>query len=217
MGDDTQVSLSAKGARFAAHACWLAQVEPEPLERVLTAASLGKLGTHRRHISLARLASIGLMSALTIGTPADLGAQLAPAQQRFWLSGGAGVGALGEVGAGFVVSAAYQRQAHLVVLHSAAVLAGYELSHIAGEIGLLYGRASTGRSAAQGSVAIGLSVVQVDIAGNELRNTVGLPLAAEASVNAPGVGIGLRGVANLNTARSYAGLTVILRLGRLLQ
>jgi len=106
--------------------------------------------------------------------------------------------------------------AHLFALRGAAVLAGYELSDIAGEIGVLYGRASTGQEARQWSAAIGLSFVQLDLAGMGLRNVIGVPVGVEGSINAPNVGIGVRGFANLNSVRSFAGLALMLRLGRLI-
>lgn len=96
------------------------------------------------------------------------------------------------------------------------VLAGYELSDVAGEIGLLYERASTGQGARQWSGAIGLSLVQLDLSGMALRNVVGVPISGEGSINAPNVGVGLRAFANLNSVRSFAGLTLMLRLGRLI-
>jgi hypothetical protein len=145
----------------------------------------------------------------------DLSAQPVSAPGRFWFSGGAGLGRLDEAGAGLMVDFAYQKGAQLFALHSTAVVGGYELGHIAGEIGLIYGRASTGRGARQWSAAVGLSFVQVDISGEVFENTVGLPITAEASLNSPNVGIGLRGFANLNPARSFGGLALVLRLGGL--
>src|SRR5262245_28616821 len=138
------------------------------------------------------------------------------APPRFWLSPGIGVGHVGEAGGALVMDLGYQQGVHRFALHSTAVVGGYELSHLAGEIGLVYGRASTGRGARQWSAATGLSFVQVDISGEQLTNTVGLPVTAEASLNSANLGIGVRGFANLNTAHSFGGLALILRLGRLL-
>jgi hypothetical protein len=126
-----------------------------------------------------------------------------------------GGGIIEESGAAFSADIAHQRDARLLALHATAVLAGYELSHVSGEIGLLYGRASTGVGAARWSAAAGLSFVQVDISGRRLRNTVGLPISLQGSLDSPNVGIGMAGFANLNPAESYAGLLVTLRAGRL--
>ena len=145
----------------------------------------------------------------------DLAAQPTPVLERFWLAAGVGGGILEESGAGFSVDVAHQRGDRLLALHATAVLAGYELSHVSGEIGLLYGRASTGSGAARWTAAAGLSFVQVDISGRRLRNTVGLPISLQGSLDSPYVGIGMAGFANLNPAEPYAGLLVMLRFGRL--
>ena len=126
-----------------------------------------------------------------------------------------GGGILEESGAAFSVDVAHQRNARLLALHATAVLAGYELSHVSGEVGLLYGTASTKTGAAHWSAAAGLAFVQVDISGRELRNTVGVPISLQGSLDSPNVGIGMAGFANLNPAESYAGLLVTLRAGRL--
>ena len=98
---------------------------------------------------------------------------------------------------------------------------GGDLSDTAGELGVLYGRASTGRGAAHGAATVGLSVVRVDLPGPPTgpplgaRTTVGIPLSAEISANRSVVGLGLRGFANLNSVHSFAGLVLMLKLGRL--
>jgi hypothetical protein len=48
------------------------------------------------------------------------------------------------------------------------------------------------------------------------RNVIGVPVGVEGSINAPNVDIGVRGFANLNSVRSFAGLALMLRLGRLI-
>ena len=126
-----------------------------------------------------------------------------------------GGGVLEESGPALSVDLAYQRADRLLALHATAILAGYELSHVSGELGLLYGSASTGAGAARWRAAAGLAFVQVDISGRPLRNTVGLPLSVEGSLDSPRIGIGLAGFANLNLAESYAGLLLTLRVGRL--
>jgi hypothetical protein len=148
-----------------------------------------------------------------VGSP-ELVAQ-APSADRFWLSGGVGAGTVGEAGVSFAVDLAYQRGAHLLAVRGTAVLAGYEISDSAGEIGFVYGRASTGPVAGHRAATIGLSLVELDLPGIGLRHAIGLPVAAEASINAPIVGLGLRAFASLNSVQSFAGLIVILKLGRL--
>ena len=120
-----------------------------------------------------------------------------------------------EVGAAFTFDAALQRGPRLFALHATAVLAGYELSHIAGELGLLYGRASTGAGSFRWSAAAGLSFVQVDITGRRLRNTVGLPVAVQGSLDSRVIGIGAGAFVNFNGAEPFGGMVVTLRLGRL--
>lgn len=149
------------------------------------------------------------------GCAVGLVAQPVASPDRFWLSGGAGVGAMEEVGAAFSVDGAFQRGTRLFALHATAVLAGYELSHVAGEVGLLYGRASTGAGSLRWSAAAGLSVVQVDIAGRVLRNTVGLPIVLQGSLDSRVIGIGAGAFVNFNGAEPFGGMVVTLRLGRL--
>jgi len=166
----------------------------------------------RRFLSWIALAMA--LSASVAGS--DVSAQPVSPPSRLWFSGGAGLGSVGEAGYAFAIDIGYQRGAGFFALHSTAVLGGYEFGQVAGEIGMVYGRASTGRGARQWSAAAGLSFVQVDISGVEFANTVGLPITAEASLNSPNVGIGLRGFANLNPSHSFAGLAIVVRLGRLL-
>jgi hypothetical protein len=169
-----------------------------------------------RSAELLRLSAyVALALTASAGAPVDLGAQPAQGVERFWLAAGVGGGVLEESGAAFSVDVAHQRGARLLGLHATAVLAGYELSHVSGEVGLVYGRASTGTGAARWNAAAGLSFVQVDISGRELRNTVGLPITAQGSLDSPHVGIGMAGFANLNPAEPYAGLLLTLRVGRL--
>jgi hypothetical protein len=158
--------------------------------------------------------AVALAVMLVAGT-SGLCAQAAPPPARFSLSAGVGAAAIGETAGAIVADVAYQRRSQLFVLHSSLVMGGYELSHVGLELGLLYGRASTRQTEDQLAAAIGLAAVQVDIAGEELENVIGVPIVAEASLNAPVVGIGIRGFANLNAAQSYAGLTLIVRIGRL--
>ncbi|MDF2697222.1 MAG: hypothetical protein K0S65_5605 [Labilithrix sp.] len=160
-------------------------------------------------------AYVALVLTASAAAAVDLAAQPLPGVERFWLAVGVGGGILEESGAAFSVDFARQRDARLLALHATAVLAGYEFSHIAGEIGVLYGRASTGSGAARWNAAAGLSFVQVDISGRELRNTVGLPISVQGSLDAPHVGIGMAGFANLNPAEPYVGLLLTLRVGRL--
>jgi hypothetical protein len=150
------------------------------------------------------------------GGAAGAAAQPADPSDRFWVSGGVGFGALEEeVGAGFTFDGVLQRGSRLFALHATAVLAGYELSHVAGELGLLYGRASTGTGSFQWSAAAGASFVQVDMSGRRLRNTVGLPVAVHGSLDSRVIGIGAGAFANVNAAEPFGGLVVTLRVGRL--
>ena len=156
------------------------------------------------------------MAAFAGAAPSDLVAQTDPDLERYWLAAGIGGGVLEEeAGAAFSVDAVYQRDARLFGVHAAAVLGGYELSHVAVELGLLYGRSSRGAGARRWSAATGLSFVQVDISGRRLRNTLGLPLVVQGSLDSPMIGVGVGGFANLNVVEPYAGVVATLRLGRL--
>jgi hypothetical protein len=155
------------------------------------------------------------LAALLIAGGSDLSAQAVSSAPRISLSAGVGAALIGPTAGALVGDVAYQRRSHLFMLHSSLVMGGYELSHVGLELGLLYGRASTRATEGQLAAAIGLAAVQVDIAGENLRNVIGVPIVAEASLNGSVVGVGIRGFANLNAARSYGGLTLMLRVGRL--
>lgn len=156
------------------------------------------------------------IAALLGGTSIDLTAQVATSPTRVWFSGGLGVGRYGETGGAVVLDLAYQSGAHLLALRASAVLTGYELGHSAGEIGLLYGRASRERGTV-GHVAgaVGLSMIKLDLPGGGLRSVLGIPFGFDASVNAQSIGLGLKGFATLNTVQSFGGLVLSLRLGQL--
>lgn len=168
-------------------------------------------------------ASLLAFATLLGATPPKLVGQDSPAVGRSWLSAGAGVAAASKPGGGLTFDLAYQRQAHLLVLRATGVLtfSGGEIHDSAGEIGLLYGRALSGQKATHAAAAIGLSLVVIDLAGPlagpplGTRRTIGIPIAAEVSANRSRVGFGLKGFANLNSVRSFTGLAVILKFGRL--
>ena len=161
----------------------------------------------------ATLAITALIAILGVA-PTEVAAQASQAGPRVWLSAGLGVGTFGAFGVSGVAELAYQGGPHLIALRATAVtdLVDYAVA----DIGLLYGRAST-RPGGVGhvSAAIGLSVVSVEGPQGVSDPTIGVPLAVEATSNAPFIGLGLKGFANLNTVQSFAGVVLLLKLGRL--
>jgi hypothetical protein len=139
-------------------------------------------------------------------------------RDSFWL--GAGLGAGSEDFAGSF-NASYQFGASLISLRAAGTAGLYDDGF--SDYAVLYGRAtrpSAGRYQVSAAVGLGLvSGCEIDgwLAGcSDVSTVVGLPLEVQAFWR-PGslIGLGLYGFANLNDARSFAGLTLGLQLGRL--
>ena len=164
---------------------------------------------------------VGVLVAIFGPSSADVVAQTVPTPGRLWVTAGVGVGAFGEGGSGISVTAdmTYQRGPHLMVLRVTGLT---DLNTRGGpddsvaDIGLLYGRASTRTgSSVHFSAAAGLALIELDLPGTIIQHTVGVPIAVEATVNTPIIGLGLKGIANVNSVQSFAGLFLVLRLGRL--
>jgi len=151
-----------------------------------------------------------------VAVPCEVVAQVSPTASRSWLFGGLGVATLGESGLSAVAGLSHQRGRHLFALRATAVL-GFtdnDLQDSVVDIGLLYGRASTGQARGRHlSAVVGLSLIELSL--SERQHTIGVPVAVEGSVDTPFVGIGLKGFANLNPVLPYAGLVLVLKLGRL--
>jgi hypothetical protein len=178
-------------------------------------------GSSRTH-KHARAAAAGLLAIIVLlgGASSDLVAQVSPTAARFWASGGIGVGATDEAGGSLAVDLAYQRGPHLLSVRATGVLtlAGGDISDNVTDIGVLYGRALTRRgTAAHAAAAVGLSLTEVDLPGLPVgsRRAIGIPVGVEVSANGRLVGLGLKGFANLNSVQSFAGLVLVLKLGRL--
>lgn len=144
----------------------------------------------------------------------------APITRRdtYWVGVGLGVGS---EDAGGHLNGSYQFGANLISLR-AAVTAGLFDDGV-NDYALLYGRATRG-AGDRHHLAAALGVAVVDgcersggLSNCEFsRSVIGLPLELQAFWR-PGklVGLGLYGFANLNSTRSFAGLTLGLQLGRL--
>jgi len=150
----------------------------------------------------------------------EVSAQAPSTPDRLWLSGGLGVGNVVGQGSGItgVAGLTHQRGPHLFALRTTALLeiASGDIGDSVLDIGLSYGRASTGQGiVGHRSATAGLALVDLSLRGPRKRRTVGVPLTVEATINAPVIGLGLRAFANLNTVQTYAGLVLIFRLGRL--
>jgi hypothetical protein len=166
---------------------------------------------------------------------------LAQSEERWWLGLGAGIGNVAEgsapeqdgidgagVGALFL---SYQRGANVFSLRGtgAVELFGDGIA----DIGLLYGRTTTGKGR-HSSFGIGLAVVTgayqndgLDFCGifggpsdcpdtsPQGFTTVGIPLEVQLALRGRYVGIGIYGFANLNPESSFMGATISLHAGRL--
>jgi len=168
---------------------------------------------------VANCAAVALLALFAV-LPTESSAQATSAADRLWLSGGLGAGKFVGGGSGIIGGAGVtqQRGPHLFAIRAMALLevAGGDIGDSVVDIGLLYGRASTGQGiVGHRSAAAGLSLLDVSLRGPRRRRTLGVSLAAEATANGSVIGLGLRGFANLNTVRAYAGLVLILKLGRL--
>ena len=161
--------------------------------------------------------SIVALGVLADASPAQ---EQAPIKRRdtFWVGVGGGVGSEG-VGAN--VNASYQFGANVISLRNSATSGLY--SDGFWDFALLYGRAARGTGKRyHAAAALGLAVVDGCRGGDlftacrDVSAAVGLPLEVQVFWR-PGslVGLGLYGFANLNRARSFAGLTLGLQLGRL--
>lgn len=169
-----------------------------------------------------RLETAVLAIMLLVSIPADATSQspVAPTRDRFWVSGGLGVGS-----EDFGVSAnvAFQHGSHLFSLRTAATTGLFDDHDGAGDVALLYGYATPTSSRHHAGAAIGIAIVDScdDREGGFFsscvvqRSVLGLPIEAQmAWLPAKYLGIGLYGFGNINRRRSFAGVTLSLQLGR---
>ena len=165
----------------------------------------------------------------------------AQAESRSWVGIGAGIGyvaagsapeqdVIDNAGVG-VLYVSSQRGANGFSLRGAGAIELFG-DGIA-DLGLLYGRATTG-GGSYGSFGIGVAVVTgsfredgLDLCGilsdrddcpdtsPQGFTTVGIPLEVQLALRGRHVGIGIYGFANLNPESSFVGATVSLHVGRL--
>jgi hypothetical protein len=165
----------------------------------------------------AALTSMAAVFMLAV-SPASGQMAVSSGGDTFWLAAGVGVGSE-DFGAS--LNASYQFGANLISLRSAATAGLFDDGFH--DVALLYGRATRpGGERYQLGAALGVAVVdgcRSDGALGGCRDfsaVIGLPLELQAFWR-PGrlVGLGFYSFANLNQARSFAGLTLGLQLGRL--
>lgn len=143
-----------------------------------------------------------------LAAPVQSEAQTAPVRHT-WFATGFGAGAMpGNEGGIVTLEAAHQRGDQLFIVAISGVFELFDDS--VGDIGVLYGR---GRSSGTLHThwAAGLAFTE-----GEGESTIGIPVRLGASWRpAPILGIGIRGLANLNTVGSYAGFAIVLEVGDL--
>ena len=166
--------------------------------------------------AVAVLAVLSLLAAI----PAESAAQTSPTENRGWFAFGLGGGVFGRSGGpGGVAELAFQRGPHLLALRSSG--GGEFLGDGVTDVGLLYGRATTGEGW-HSSAAIGLGWVgatkDCGLFSSECsdESTVGVLIAAERSFRPSRFfGVGVQTFGNLNPVRSFIGVALVLKLGSL--
>lgn len=139
-------------------------------------------------------------------------------RDSFWLGAGLGVGSEDFAGS---LNGSYQFGANVISLRTTATAGLFDDGF--SDYAVLYGRAI--RPAGKryhANVALGVGAVDGCRGGGifsdcrDISTVVGLPIEAQVFWH-PGslVGLGLYGFANLNQARSFAGVTLGLQFGRL--
>ena len=165
------------------------------------------------------LAALAILSVLAT-TPSELTAQTSPKENRGWFAFGLGGGSFGNSeGPGGVAELAFQHGPHLLAVRSSG--GGAILGDGVTDIGFLYGRATTGEGR-HSSTAIGISWVGATTGCGmfssecEDESTVGIPMAVEHSFRPSRFfGVGIQAFGNLNFVRSFIGVALILKVGRL--
>ena len=137
-----------------------------------------------------------------------------------WLGAGLGAGTEDFAGSAHI---SYQHGVHLLSLRAATTAGLFDDGF--GDVALLYGRATrAGDRRYHASAALGLAVVDgCEKAGDgglfgdctDRGTHVGLPIEAQFSwLPTTFLGVGLYGFADFNRARSFAGVTLGVQIGR---
>lgn len=158
-------------------------------------------------------------------------------QSRVWGGIGAGMGyvaagsapeqdGIDDAGVG-ALYLSYQRRANVFSLRSTGAIEIFG-DGIA-DVGLLYGRATTG-TVRYGSFGIGIAFVTGSYEEDEICfpigsdfnceepqgfTTIGIPVEVQLALRGRNIGIGVYGFANLNPESSFVGATISLHAGRL--
>lgn len=168
--------------------------------------------------ALAGIASIGMTLALPLG--AASGQEAAPLQpDTYWMHAGLGAGTEDFAGQ---AGLSYQHGAHLFSLRVAATSGLFDDGFA--DIALLYGRATrVGTRRFRAAGALGISAVDGCVSPGDgglggcgdRKTVIGLPVETQlAWLPAAFLGVGLYGFANLNSTRSFAGVTLGVQLGK---
>ncbi len=142
---------------------------------------------------------------------------LGPRRDTFWLGAGLGVGSEDFAG---TLNGSYQFGGNVVSVRASATAGIFDDGF--GDYALMYGRAlRPSNQRYHASIGTGIGLVHGCEGGglggcDDVANVVGIPIEVQAFWH-PGsvVGVGLYGFANVNEARSFAGLTLGLQAGRL--
>ena len=158
-----------------------------------------------------------------LSAPAAVIAQDSPREDRIWVALGWGGGLFGDTEDRVsVFELAWQRGSYLLALRGVSANRG--ISDWTHDAAILFGRASTGKRG-HASIAAGPAFVDVHYPsqlladGNSVStwdHVIGIAVAVEGSF-APSrfLGVGVQGFGNLNEARSFIGVALVLKVGSL--
>jgi hypothetical protein len=151
--------------------------------------------------------------------PAQLHAQDESSRARVWIAGGLGSSVVraGDEQGAFLAQIAYQKRGQQLTLRTVFLADVFgEGGNGAADIGVLYGRALTGRA---GYVSIngGLAYTEVNDCANPGRYVcggIGIPLSAEVAVRVlPVLGGGVQLFGNINDKSLFGGIVLFVQLG----
>jgi hypothetical protein len=166
------------------------------------------------------LSQAGELEALLrrVAAMPSLAAQGRGAPWRLW--GAAGLGSAGggnEEGVAAVGQVVFQKAPHHVAIRAVGILDPFDPGTCGmGDIGVLYGRMTTGRV---GHAAVAAGVAATDAPGCDVgpgtsQWTVGVPIIAELALRPMRlVGFGLQGFANANSRAHFGGVAIFVQLG----
>ena len=171
--------------------------------------------TMRAHLIRYRLQ---FFAVICCALPVAAAAQDAQDHASVWVAAGVGAGVPTSGGDGIanVAQVVLQKRSHHVALRGVVLHDIESNTKEIGEIGVLYGRKNAfgWRDAV---VAVGVSGVAFDTCPDDDDScfTPALPIVAEVSRRRGVIGLGIQAFANVNRKASYAGVALLLEVGRL--